>query len=189
MRSKLQAVSTLLLVALVLSLVPAAALPSSAAAAQTCTDRAQFLADVTVPDGTRFDPGQAFTKTWRLRNIGTCTWTTSYSAVFDSGTQMGSTTSSPFANNVAPGQNIEVTVNMTAPNAAGHYIGYWKFKNASGVLFGIGLYANRSWWVEINVVGGSAPAGVVYDFAAANNTSAAVWSSGAGGLTFPGTDG
>src|SRR5215208_7857096 len=174
MRSKLQAVSTLLLVALVLSLVPAAALPSSAAAAQTCTDRAQFLADVTVPDGTRFDPGAAFTKTWKLRNIGTCTWTTSYSAVFDSGTQMGSTTSSPFANNVAPGQNIEVTVNMTAPNAAGHYIGYWKFKNAAGVLFGIGLYANRSWWVEINV-NGSSTGGVVYEFAADANAKSATW--------------
>ena len=68
MRSKVQAASALLLVALVLSLFPAAALPSSASAAQACTDRAQFLADVTVPDGTRFDPGQAFTKTWKLRN-------------------------------------------------------------------------------------------------------------------------
>src|SRR5215213_6740180 len=189
MKARLQAVSALLLVALILSFVPAAALPSSASAAQACTDRAQFIADVTVPDGTRFDPGAAFTKTWKLRNIGTCTWTTGYSVVFASGTQMGSTTSSPFANNVAPGQDIEITVNMTAPNTAGHYIGYWKFKNASGVLFGIGLYADRPWWVEINVVGGSAPAGVVYDFAAANNKSAAVWSSGAGGLTFPGTDG
>jgi hypothetical protein len=40
---------------------------------------------------------------------------------------------------------------MTAPNNAGRYIGYWKFKNASGVLFGIGVTANRSFWVEINV--------------------------------------
>ena len=49
------------------------------------TDRAQFVADVTVPDGTRYDPGATFTKTWRLKNIGTCTWTTSYTLVFDSG--------------------------------------------------------------------------------------------------------
>ncbi len=185
MKSRLQAASTLLLIALVLSFVPAAALPSSVSAAQTCTDRAQFIADVTVPDGTRFDPGAAFTKDWRLRNVGTCTWTTSYSLVFDSGTQMGATTSAPFANNIAPGQNIDVTVNMTAPNTAGHYIGYWKFKNAAGVLFGIGVNANKSWWVEINVVGSQT--GVAYDFTA--NASSATWSSGAGGLSFPGTDG
>ena len=81
MKPRFQAISALVLVALVISLVPAAILPASASAAsatQTCTDRAQFVADVTVPDGTRYDPGATFTKTWRLRNIGTCTWTTSW---------------------------------------------------------------------------------------------------------------
>src|SRR5688500_18723465 len=43
MKARLQAVSTLLLIALVFSFVPAAALPGSVSAAQTCTDRAQFL--------------------------------------------------------------------------------------------------------------------------------------------------
>ena len=187
MKSKVQAASALLLLALMLSFIPAAALPSSASAAQTCTDRAQFIADVTVPDGTRFDPGATFTKTWRLRNIGTCTWTTSYSMVFTSGQQMGSTSSVPMPMNVGPGQTVDVSVNMTAPNTAGHYIGYWQFRNANGANFGIGLYANKSWWVEINVVGGSGPAGVAYDFTA--NAGSATWSSGAGGLSFPGTEG
>lgn len=186
MKSKVQAASALLLLALMLSFIPAAALPSSASAAQTCTDRAQFIADVTVPDGTRYEPGATFQKTWRLRNVGTCTWSTSYTMVFDSGTQMGSTTSVAMPNPVPPGQNVDLSVDMTAPNAAGHYIGYWKFKNASGVLFGIGINANRSWWVEINV-NGTSTGGVAYDFTA--NAGSAVWSSGAGGLSFPGTDG
>ena len=187
MKLKVQAASALLILALMLSFIPAAAMPSSASAAQACTDRAQFIADVTVPDGTRYDPGATFTKTWRLRNIGTCTWTTSYTMVFDSGTQMGSTTSVAMPNNVAPGQNVDLSVNMTAPNAAGHYIGYWKFKNANGVLFGIGVNANRSWWVEINV-SGTSTGGVVYEFASDANAKSATWSSGAGGLTFPGTN-
>jgi hypothetical protein len=185
MKSKLQVTSMLLLIALVLSFVPAAALPSSAAAAQTCTDRAQFIADVTVPDGTRYDPGATFKKTWRLKNIGTCTWTTSYSLVFDSGERMGAPASVTFPASVGPGQTVDLTVDMTAPNAAGHYIGYWRFKNASGTLFGIGLYANKSWWVEINVTG-SSQGGVAYDFTA--NAGSATWSSGAGGLSFPGTN-
>jgi hypothetical protein len=189
MKSKVQAASALLLIALMLSLLSAAALPSSASAAQACSDRAQFIADVTVPDGTRYDPGATFTKTWRLRNIGTCTWAKdAYTMVFDSGTQMGSTASVPMPMNVAPGQDVDLSVNMTAPNAAGHYIGYWKFKNSAGVLFGIGIYANKSWWVEINVLGGG-PGGVAYEFAADANAKSATWSSGAGGFTFPGTDG
>src|SRR5688500_18723466 len=83
----------------------------------------------TVPDGTRFNPGATFTKTWRLRNIGTCTWTTAYSMVFQSGEQMGGPASVPMPSSVAPGQNVDVSVNLTAPNAAGHYIGYWRFRN------------------------------------------------------------
>ena len=188
MKSKVQAASALLLVALMLSFIPAAALPSGASAAQACTDRAQFVSDVTVPDGTRYDPGATFTKTWRLRNSGTCTWTTSYTMVFDTGTQMGSTTSVPFHTSVAPGNTIDLSVNMTAPNAAGHYLGYWKFKNAAGTLFGIGVNANRSWWVEINV-SGTTTGGVAYEFATEANAKSATWSSGAGGLAFPGTDG
>jgi hypothetical protein len=185
MTSRMKITSGMLLVALVVSLLPALTLPSSASAA-TC-DQAQFVADVTVPDGTKFEPGAAFKKTWRLKNIGTCTWTTSYSLVFDSGAQMGAPASVKFPSEVKPGQTIDLSVDMTAPTAAGRYIGYWKFKNASGTLFGIGATANKSWWVEINVTS-SAPGGsLVFDFAA--SAKDATWSSGAGGLTFPGTDG
>src|SRR5690554_1243411 len=116
MKPRMQAVSALVLFALIVSVIPAAALPASASAAQTCTDRAQFVADVTVPDGTRYDPGATFTKTWRLRNVGTCTWTTSYTMFHESGTAMGSTTSVNLPANTAPGQTVDVSVNMTAPS-------------------------------------------------------------------------
>ena len=185
MKSRLQASSILLLIALVFSFVPAAALTSNASAAQYCTDRAQFVTDVTVPDGTKYDPGATFTKTWRLRNVGTCTWTTAYTMVFDTGAQMGSVAAVNLTN-TPPNQTVDVSVNLTAPSAAGHYIGYWKFKNANGTPFGIGVNANRDWWVEINVTS-STQTGVAFDFTA--RAGEATWSSGAGGLSFPGTNG
>ncbi len=43
---------------------------------------AEFVKDVTVPDDTRLPPGEAFEKTWRLKNIGTCEWTPAYAIVF-----------------------------------------------------------------------------------------------------------
>ncbi|HEX2995543.1 MAG TPA: NBR1-Ig-like domain-containing protein, partial [Anaerolineales bacterium] len=184
MKSRLQAASTLMLIALVLSLLPAAALPSSVSAAQACTDRAQFLADVTVPDGTRFDPGAAFKKTWRLKNVGTCIWlASSYKLTFVSGEKLGANTEVGLSSDVMSGQTVDLSVDMTAPNTAGHYIGYWKIKGASGVPFGIGVYANKAWWVEINV-NGSTQTGVALDFTA--KAGDATWSSGAGGLPFPG---
>ncbi len=185
MTSRSKITSFLVLVALVISLFPALTLPSSASAA--ACDWAQFVSDVTVPDGATFEPGAAFKKTWRLKNIGTCTWTTSYSLVFDSGAQMGAPASVKFPSEVKPGQTIDISVDMTAPTAAGRYIGYWKFKNASGVLFGIGTAANKSWWVEINVTSSAPTGSIAYDFTA--SAKDATWSSGAGGLTFPGTDG
>ena len=51
-------------------------------------DRAQFIADVTVPDGTVYAPGAGFLKTWRLKNVGTCTWSTFYAMVFESGNKL-----------------------------------------------------------------------------------------------------
>ncbi|MBK9209931.1 MAG: hypothetical protein IPL71_17215 [Anaerolineales bacterium] len=173
--------TALLLLALMLSLVPSA---TQSAQAATCY-WAQFIADVTVPDGTNYAPGTAFKKTWRLKNIGTCAWSsTDVSLIFDSGEKMGAPASSALPTTVNPGQTVDITVDMTAPSAAGHYFGYYKFKSATGGVFGIGTTANKSFWVEINVTSSS---GTGYDFTA--NAASAAWSGGAGALTFPGADG
>lgn len=185
MKSKLSIGLTLMLAALVLSFIPAAGITTQRVSAASTCDWAQFIADVTVPDGTSFSAGATFNKTWRLKNIGACTWTTSYALVFDTGAQMGAPVSVNFPSSVAPGQTVDLTVNMTAPSAAGHYIGYWKFKNASGVLFGIGTTANKSWWVDINVSGGGY--GVFYDFT--SNLCQAHWYNDTALLPCPGSDG
>ena len=183
MKSRFTAVSIMMLVAIVLSLVPAAASPTNVSAA-ACY-QAQFVADVTVPDKTTFQPNTPFKKTWRLRNIGDCAWN-NVTMVFDSGAQMGTIAAVSVTNGIAPGQTVDVSVDLTAPNAPGHYIGYWKFKSEQGTLFGIGVNANKSWWVEINVAG-APTTNVVFDFTA--RAGEATWSSGAGGLSFPGADG
>ncbi|GAB4502798.1 MAG: hypothetical protein Fur0035_23540 [Anaerolineales bacterium] len=171
-----------LMLALILSpLVPVSAAPPAA----TSCDWVQFIADVTVPDGASYQPGVSFVKTWRLKNIGSCTWTTAYNLAFVSGDQLAAPALTALPRSVAPGQTVDVSAAMTAPSAQGTYRGYWQLKNASGVLFGLGSSANKSFWVEIKVSSGAPSA--IYDFAA--NASAAQWSSGAGALTFPGSDG
>jgi len=173
--------AALLIMIFALSTFPAAeATPVHAAAC----DWARFIADVTVPDGTTYAPGAAFRKTWRLMNIGSCTWTTSYALVFDSGEIMGAPTAINFPYNVAPGQSVDLSVDMIAPSSAGHFFSYWKLRNASGTIFGIGSSANMAFWAEIYV---NTTAGVGYSFTA--NAPSAVWSSAAGTLGFPGTDG
>ena len=148
-------------------------------------DKASFVADVTVPDGTLFSPGAAFTKTWRLKNAGTCNWTTGYKFLFYSGEQMSAPTSINIPSNVARGATVDLTVNMVAPTTAGKFRGHWILSNASGALFGIGADASMPIWVEINVAGDS-PIGSGYDFVA--NVCSAQWKSGAGILPCPGSD-
>ncbi len=186
MKSRIPVGLLMMLVAMLLSLVPAATVTATPAAALSTCDWAQFVADVTVPDGTTYTAGATFTKTWRLKNIGTCTWTTSYALVFSSGEKMGGPSSVNLPSSVAPGQTVDLSLTLTAPSAAGHYIGYWMFKNAAGTLFGIGPNGDSSWWVEIRVSGSSAT-NVVYDFAA--NYCSASWYSVQGNLPCPGADG
>jgi hypothetical protein len=186
MKSRLVFVSAAMLVALLASFLPLAGAGVQTVAASTYCDAAQFVADVTVPDGTVFAPGATFKKTWRLKNIGTCTWTTSYNLVYVSGEKMGNITAVALPSNVAPGQTVDLSVDMTAPASAGKFRGNWQLKNASGVLFGIGSTAKGVFWVEIVVSSGGAT-GVAYNFA--DKACDAVWTSAAGTLPCPGTDG
>lgn len=149
-------------------------------------DRAQFISDVTVPDGTAFAPNASFSKTWRLKNVGTCTWTTAYSVAFSSGDRMGGV-DTLIPQTVVPGQTVDVGVNLTAPSLAGSYRGFWILKNASGALFGIGSTFDKPFWVDIVVSGSSSGGAAAFDFV--NTVCQATWSSGAGVLPCPGTDG
>jgi hypothetical protein len=112
--------------------------------ATSSCDIADFVADVTIPDGTLVPAGQAFTKTWRFKNAGTCSWTTAYSLVFSSGDQMNGPSTQALPANVNPGQTVDISVNLTGPAAAGDYTGNWKLRNASGVLY-------ASFWVKVRV--------------------------------------
>jgi hypothetical protein len=170
-----------MLVLLSLLLTQFAFSPQTTARTAAC-DAAQFVADVTIPDGTPFNAGDSFDKTWRLKNVGSCAWTTSYNLVFDTGNQMNAPAATSLPKGVAPGETIDLTVKMTAPTTVGLLRGYWKLKNAAGVLFGIGQAADKSFWVEIRVTTSSGSTG--YDFV--QNAASATWTSGAGTLPFPG---
>jgi len=102
-------------------------------------DNSLFVSDVTIPDGTTVAPGQSFTKTWKLQNSGTCTWSTSYDLTFVTGSQMSGVSTS-LTNSVAPSQQINISVPMIAPSSAATYTGYWKLTNASGSTFGSSVY-------------------------------------------------
>jgi hypothetical protein len=111
-------------------------------------DQGEFWADLTIPDGTDFEPGETFTKVWQLRNSGTNTWTQAYGLAFFGGEQMSAPAVVPLTGNVSPGATVEVSVDMTAPQSGGTYTGFWKMQNAAGEFFDYQVF------VQIDVVGG-----------------------------------
>ena len=116
---------------------------------KTYCDWLSFVADVSIPDGTVIQIGDSFTKTWRIENRGTCTWTTDYALVFSSGSQMGQTSTVKLPHNVAPGARVDVSVALTAPTSPGNYRGYWMLRNSAGETFGFGDNANKAFYVDI----------------------------------------
>ncbi len=112
---------------------------------------ARFVKDVTVPDGTEFAPNTDFVKTWRLRNVGSCTWTTAFVAYFDEGDAMGAPPQVNLPHAVEPGETVDIQVAMRAPSTPGTYKGLWKLRSDTGQSFGLGEEADRAFWVEIRV--------------------------------------
>jgi len=107
-----------------------------------CFDHAAYVADVTVPDGTQFTKGTAFSKVWRLRNTGTCTWDTRYQLVFVGGSQLNAPGAVAVPQVVGPGGTVDITVPMVAPDAMGTYRSQWQMRNPDcNNLFGSVVYA------------------------------------------------
>ncbi len=157
--------------------------PLQTVAAAKC-DAAAFVTDVTYPDGSTVGRGQTFTKTWRIKNIGTCTWTSGYELVFIGGEKFGAKNAVALPAGVGPGRSVDVSVQLTAPNQDGRFRGDWKLRNASGVQFGFGSTGEASIYVDVKVVGYTVTG---YDFAA--NLCDAVWRTKDKELPCPGTQG
>lgn len=91
--------------------------------------------DVNVPDNTTMSPGQDFVKTWKIKNIGSCTWDAGYKLVFSYGDDELKGEAQPLSAAIAPQQEVEVSVQFTAPDLPGTYTSYWTLQNARGITF------------------------------------------------------
>ncbi len=152
--------------------VPSATSAPAVSPTSSC-DAAAFITDVTYPDGTEVNAGDGFTKTWRLKNVGSCSWTPSYALVFTGGESMGGPAAQSLVGNVNPGQTVDLSVTLTAPSSNGTHTSNWGLRNAAGVIF-------SHFYVQISVGAGATSTSssvtfavihVTYSFSTANNGS------------------
>jgi len=88
------------------------------------------------PDNTEFTPGQEFTITWTLENIGTSTWSTDYYIQFAYGEELGATDEKVFLPYpVPPNTNVEISVDLVASGSTGEKQTNWRLYNSSDFNF------------------------------------------------------
>jgi Ig-like domain from next to BRCA1 gene len=119
---------------------------TSTSTAVNLLDKVELVGDVTAPDGTPFTAGAAFRKTWRVKNVGETTWTTSYALVYIDGARMEAPDMVRLPTEVKPGELVDISVDLVAPGDVGLYRGYWKMLTDQGYFFGDAIF------VEIQVV-------------------------------------
>jgi hypothetical protein len=100
-----------------------------------CVNDAEFVRDLTVPDGTQFLPGQTFTKQWEARNSGTCDWGINYRLVLVSGDSLGAASEQALYPAIV-GRPATFEIVMTAPETPGAYTGRWQARDPENNLFG-----------------------------------------------------
>jgi hypothetical protein len=96
----------------------------------TTRDLAEWVSQ-SIADGTVFAPGETFTITWQLKNVGTSTWSVAYLLRFYSGDTFGASQEIPLGRVIAPGQILDISIPMKAPTRPGDYRTDWVLANES----------------------------------------------------------
>jgi uncharacterized protein YkwD len=118
-----------------------------------CTNSALFVTDVTIPDNTNMVGGTKFTKTWRISNNGTCVWGPTYTLNHYSDENLGLLSTVPLGLTY-PGQTLDISVDLTAPNTTGTHRGNFVIENPQGLIMKIA--DDSRLWVIVNVTSVSA---------------------------------
>jgi len=113
-------------------------------------DKAFFVSE-NYPDNSILKPGEAFTKTWEIKNTGASPWTTNYHLVLiasPEGNTLGSVPQISFSQQTSPGETMLLSVPLTAPQSEGIYSVYWAIINEAGEIIPVD---GGNLWVKIHV--------------------------------------
>jgi uncharacterized protein YkwD len=145
-----------------------------------CTNSAAFVSDITIPDNTVIGAGEGFTKIWRISNTGTCIWAWDYFLTYYSEERMGAPDTVPL-DVTYPGQTLDISVDLTAPNSPGNYRGNFVIENPEGLIMQVG--DDSRLWLIISVENSAAPTPTQTAGASISPTSTSGNTSGTGSGT------
>lgn len=118
---------------------PARLTPSPQPEGSACQNALQFVADLTIPDGSLLARGAQVDKRWQVQNTGTCSWDSRYMLVQVLGPELGL----PAEQTLYPaprGAAAVIRMLLTTPLEPGVYTAAWQARSPSGELFGDVIY-------------------------------------------------
>jgi uncharacterized protein YkwD len=145
-----------------------------------CTNRATFVADVTIPDNSEVAAGALFTKTWRIGNLGTCTWGPDYTLTHYSDERMSALSSVPL-DITPPGDFLEISVDLRAPNSLGTHRANFVIKNPAGLIMSVD--DDSRLWVIVDVTDTVAITATATATATATRSATAIPGTASGSVT------
>ncbi|MBK6794559.1 MAG: hypothetical protein IPG80_18910 [Anaerolineales bacterium] len=101
-----------------------------------------YIEDITINDGTRMKPGEKFTKTWLVQNIGGCAWRPGFTFQHVGGEAMrGAPVTLTEA--IPTGAKREISVELVVPSGINGVIeSAWQMADENGIFFGDTLFVN-----------------------------------------------
>lgn len=115
-----------------------------------CTNRARFVSDITIPDGTVVQRGEWITKTWELENYGTCAWTENYKVVWSDENYNNTQKLFDIGTNLQPGERGEISVTFPVQGNGATHISF-VLATTEGETFGLGERGRGDLYIEYNV--------------------------------------
>ena len=109
--------------------------------------------------GSIVQPNQQFYWYWRIQNVGSCTWTSSYAMVFYDGFMLNakSPVYLPSGTYIEPGEFINLGMVFYTPPQPRTYTSYWMLRDGAGNTFGGGQDFDEPLYVEVYVPGQNPP--------------------------------
>ncbi len=112
-----------------------------------CVNRIGFVADISIPDGTIVAPGSIITKTWKLKNIGTCTITRDYKIVWSDPNVKNPQLLFDVGVEIKPNEEKEVSIKFPVAGSGKTRI-HFQFADPNGETFKIGERGRSDMWID-----------------------------------------
>ena len=112
-------------------------------------NKAQFIKDVTIPDGSILRGGIRESKVWEVKNVGSCVWNKNYKLKAVNNSTAINVPPVSLTKDVLPGETVQLSVAIDLPIQEGSFEVNWMLESDLGEIFGVGDSGKSPLWLKV----------------------------------------